>query len=44
MRKAEKGRRTGLKRWEEEWWNELGKRAPEAGRTGDQGEMYRILK
>ena len=44
LRKAQKDRKMTIRKWENGYWKDLGERASEAGRRGDQGEMYRILK
>ena len=44
LRLAQGMRKRKLKEWETSWWQDIGKRASEASRTGDTEELYRILR
>ena len=43
LRRISKQRRRCLRKWENDWWKDLGQNMSEASHRGDQAEMYKIL-
>ena len=41
--KARKEKARATRKWEEDWWMGIAKRAEEAARVGNQGELYKLI-
>ena len=43
LKTASRERWRKIRRWKAEYWHEVGARATDAARKGDQGELFRLL-